>query len=228
MRVNRKTLLWITSLLCLLPMVFSAVVYSSLPEQVAIHWNNAGEADNYVNKAVAAFGIPIMFLVINLVLTKMRMRGDPKDEGRLRANAGWQILVWTPPALSILLTPVTLLIAMGVDIPMDMVGSLLVGLVLIVFGNYLPKSRQNNFIGIKLPWTLQDVDNWNKTHRLAGYLYIAGGILLIACNFLLSGTIARLSVTGVVVAALILIPILYSYTQYSRGKGKPASEKGDE
>lgn len=83
---NKKTLLWVTSLLCLLPMVFSAAVYSSLPKQVATHWNNAGEADNYVHKAFAAFGIPIMFLVINLIMTKTRMRGDPKEEGRLRAN----------------------------------------------------------------------------------------------------------------------------------------------
>ncbi|MDL2232930.1 DUF1648 domain-containing protein [Ruminococcaceae bacterium OttesenSCG-928-L11] len=218
--MNNKRTLWMTSLLCLVPMIFSALVYSRLPDQIAIHWNAAGEADNYVSKAIAAFGLPILFLLINLLLTKMRMRGDPENEAQTRAKAGWQIYVWTAPVLSVILVPVTLLIAMGAEIPMDLFASLLVGLVLVVCGNYLPKSRKNGFMGIKLPWTLSDETNWNKTHRLAGYLYIAGGVLLIICNFLLSNTIARLSVTGVVVVALILIPILYSYTLYTRGKAK--------
>lgn len=218
--MNNKRIVWITSLLCLVPMIFSAFVYSYLPDQIAIHWNAAGEADNYVSKAIAAFGLPILFLLINLLLTKMRKHGDPENEGQLRANASWQIYVWTVPVLSILLVPVTLLIAMGAEIPMDMFASILVGLVLIVYGNYLPKSRKNVFMGLKLPWTLDDETNWNKTHRLAGYLYIAGGMLLVASNFLLSNKIAHLSVTGVVVAVLILIPLFYSYAQYKCGKEK--------
>ncbi len=96
--------------------------------------------------------------------------------------------------------------------------NMLVGLVLVVIGNYLPKSRQNYTIGIKLPWTLSDADNWNKTHRLAGVLFIAGGMLLIACNLLLTNSIVWLPVTLIIAAALVLIPILYSYAQYKRGK----------
>jgi len=99
---------------------------------------------------------------------------------------------------------------------MVMVGSLLVGLVLIVFGNYLPKSRQNDFIGIKLPWTLNDTDNWNKTHRLAGYVYIVCGALLIIANLLLDNRFAYISVDIIIIAALALIPIIYSYSLYRR------------
>ena len=60
------------------------------------------------------------------------------------------------------------MIGMGKDIPISTVVTMIVGIVFVVSGNYLPKSRQNYTIGIKLPWTLADVDNWNKTHRLAG------------------------------------------------------------
>ena len=61
---------------------------------------------------------------------------------------------------------------------------MIVGIVFVVSGNYLPKSRQNYTIGIKLPWTLADVDNWNKTHRLAGALWIAAGIFVLVRPFL--------------------------------------------
>lgn len=145
-----------------------------------------------------------------------RGRIDVLFSNHFRANAAWQILVWTPPALSVLLTHITLLLAMGADIPMGMVGSLLVGVVLIILGNYLPKSRKNNFIGIKLPWTLNDEDNWNKTHRLSGYAYIASGALLIITSFMLINTFAYTLAYGVVIALLALLPTIYSYSLFRR------------
>jgi len=197
-------------------MIFSAVVYSRLPDKIAIHWNVAGIADNYVHKAIAAFGVPIVFLIINLLISKVRLLGDPKCEGQSQAKAGWQILTWITPALSLILVPIMLCIAMGANISMVMVGSLPVGLVLIIFGNYLPKSRQNNFIGIKLPWTLNNTDNWNKTHRLAGYVYIVCGALLIIVNFLLDNMFVYIPVYIIIIAALALFPTIYSYSLYRR------------
>ncbi len=213
--MSKKSVMWITSILCLLPIVFSAAVYASLPEQIAIHWNSAGEPDTLAHKAIAAFGIPLLFLAVNL-FSKMRLLNDPKGDGHSQAMK--RLSIWLIPALSIILVPITLSIAMGADIPIVLISTLLVGNVLIIFGNYLPKSRQNYTIGFKLPWTLNDADNWNKTHRLAGYLFIAGGLLLIACNFLLTSTAALLSATIAIVVMLVLIPILYSYAQYMRGR----------
>ncbi|MGI6105528.1 MAG: SdpI family protein [Raoultibacter sp.] len=212
-----KDLLWITSLLCLLPIIFSVVVYSSLPEQIAIHWNSAGTPDNYAHKAVAAFGLPVVFLAINL-FSKARLLNDPKEAGQSQAIR--QVGIWLIPILSIVLVPVTLSIAMGANIPIVLLCTLVVGILLIIIGNYLPKSRQSYTFGIKLPWTLADADNWNKTHRLAGYLYIAGGALLIGSNFLLSNAAAQISVTVMIVVVLVVIPIIYSYTQYAHGKAK--------
>ena len=40
-------------------------------------------------------------------------------------------------------------------------------LLFIVIGNYLPKIKQNNTIGIRIVWTLQDEENWNATAAIA-------------------------------------------------------------
>lgn len=218
---NNQHIFAITSVVCLLPLIFSAVVYGRLPDQIAVHWNNAGIADNYLPKAIAAFGLPILFLALNVMLTKMRKVGDLKNESWSRANASLQILVWTAPVLSVILVPVTLLLAMGMNIPIVMVGSLLVGLALIYAGNYFPKTRQNSFVGIKLPWTLRDEDNWNKTHRLAGYVYVASGVLLIVSSFMLKNTTFYIWIYGVIIAILALFPTIYSYLLFKRkGMGK--------
>ncbi len=167
MQKSHKSILFITSLICLLPMIFSAVVYEELPARIAVHWNSAGVPDNYAGKAVAAFGLPALLLGIHL-FSAMVLLNDPK---RAAGSQKLRLLgIWIIPILSVVVVPVTLLIAMGAQIPIVMPVTLLVGTLLVVVGSYLPKSRQNYTVGIKLPWTLDSEENWNKTHRLAGYL----------------------------------------------------------
>ena len=82
------------------------------------------------------------------------------------------------------------------------------GLILIVVGNYLPKARQNYTIGIRIPWTLASEENWNRTHRLAGYLWVIGGILMIIAA--LTG-IANAKWMLAIFFILALVPFVYSY-----------------
>ena len=216
MTKNNRTIVWVTSIICLLPLTYSALMYAALPERIAIHWNSAGVPDNMVHKAVAAFGLPFLFLAINLY-SKMRLLNDPRREGQSQAIR--QISIWLIPAASIVLVPVTLLMAMGARVPIVLLGSLLVGLLLVVFGNDLPKNRQNYTIGLKLPWTLNDADNWNKVHRLAGYLWIAGGLGLIVGSFLLRQALAHIVLTALVIVILVLVPSVYSYSLYKHESG---------
>lgn len=212
-RANITTLI-LSSLVCLLPISLALVVYNDLPEQIAIHWNSAGTPDNFAPKAVAAFGLPFLFLVINL-FSKMILFNDPKRANTSQAMQ--QFATWMPPLLSLILVPITLFIAMGVNIPISLVVPVLVGIMLIIAGNYLPKSRQNYTIGIRLPWTLHNADIWNKTHRMAGYLYILGGIILVIGAFMFHNTAyGAFSLTTLIVILLVLAPMFYSYLLYKK------------
>ena len=51
-----------------------------------------------------------------------------------------------------------------------------------IIGNYLPKVKQNNTIGIRVVWTLQDEENWSATHRFSGKLWVASGVLCMLCG----------------------------------------------
>lgn len=202
---------------CLLPMILSAALYSRLPAQIAVHWDSAGNPDGYAHKAFAAFGLPLLLLGIHLI-TLLSIRNDPK-----RANASAAIkkaAMWIIPVMSLIITPVTLFIALGINIPISLIVPALVGLLFILLGNYLPKCRQNYTIGIRLPWTLHDADNWNKTHRLAGYLFIAGGIVIIAGTFLSLGSRLWGMASMGLLLLLAVIPMIYSFVLYKRSGDK--------
>ncbi len=207
--MKNKTI-WITTLICLLPLVVSFIVYDKLPEQVAIHFNEAGVPDNYASRAFAAFVLPVIMAAINL-FTHFFVRNDPKA-----ANISASLRVisqWVVPALSVVIIPVTLFMAMGTDIPIPMLVSSMVGVIIVLCGNYLPKCRQNYTVGIKLPWTLNSEENWRKTHRFAGFVWVTGGLL-----FVINAFTGIPVLSFVVIALLAALPVIYSYLFYLREK----------
>lgn len=209
-RILDKTLC-LSTLVCLLPIVLSWVVYPELPERVAVQWGVDGLPSNYAPRAFAAFGLPLLLAAVN-VITQLSLNGDPKRQGQsavLRRLARWLI-----PVVSLVMVPVTLFIAMGAVIPVEKIALPLVGVLFLLFGNYLPKCRRNYTMGIKLPWTLDSEENWNKTHRMAGFLWMAGGVVWIVCAFC-----GWYLASGILVVLMAALPALYSFLLYC-GKRK--------
>ena len=204
-----KTLI-ITSVICLLPAAFGAAVYGSLPEMVPSHWNFNGEIDGYTPKAIAAFGLPIMMFALNFI-THFVLNKDTK-----RKNAGKMAVVlgkFTVPVLSLLMVPMSFLNGLGVEMPVHYIAPFFVGAVFIISGNYMPKCKQNYTVGIKIPWTLNSEENWNKTHRLAGKVWIVGGFVIALCPFLNGAKYTFFAVMMV----LLFVPYIYSYYLYRKG-----------
>lgn len=86
-----------------------------------------------------------------------------------------------------------------------------IGFAILVMGNYLPRCRYNFTMGIRTPWTLNDEKNWNKTHRIAGFFWTAGGILMVVLGYF------RMAVLYfAVLAVIVLVPVGYSYVLYRR------------
>lgn len=200
----------ITTIICLLPMILSVLVYKQLPEQVAIHFNSVGIPDGFAPRAVAAFGLPLLMAVINLY-THFMLNKDPKKQNA--SITMQQFAKWLTPILTVVLIPITLFMSMGIAIPINIIAPSAVGVIVIACGNYLPKSKQNYTIGIKLPWTLSSETNWNKTHRLAGYVWIIGGCVILIGSLL---RIDALPITLIVIILLVAIPFVYSYSLYKK------------
>src|SRR6202011_202774 len=104
---------------------------------------------------------------------------------------------------------VIVLAAVGRPANIVTVTSLLVGGLLIVTGNYLGKARSNFFFGIRTPWTLSSDLSWDKTHRLAGRVFVAIGAAMVIAGLTRSGAVFGV-VLGILLALIVMVTI-YSY-----------------
>lgn len=82
----------------------------------------------------------------------------------------------------------------------------------------MPRVAPNYTFGIRLPWTLASEDNWRRTHRFAGRVFVVCGVALFACVLL--RPLDPLVILGVAVGVMLLgicVIALYSYLLWRRG-----------
>lgn len=200
----------ITSIVCLIPFLISIIFYNSLPDQVAIHFDFNGTPNGYSSKSFAAFGLPALMFIINIILNFF-LDNDPK-----KANVSKTINAasrWIVPILAVIIQSLTVAYAVGRNINISMVVSIFVGMLIMILGNYLPKCKQNYTVGVRTPWTLNNEEVWNKTHKISGYLWVIGGFIITLSSF-----IEVKYVTFAVLIIIGIVPMVYSYILYRKFK----------
>ncbi|MBR2041348.1 MAG: SdpI family protein [Oscillospiraceae bacterium] len=207
MKLNKK-LLVITTIIILLPIIIGLIFWEQLPAEMATHWGTDNEPDGWTSKIFTVFGIPAVIAVLHIVCLLVTY-ADPKKSNIGQKAMG--IVYWILPATSIAVMSATYAYALGMEVNIGMICCLLMGIIFIALGNYLPKAKLNYTFGYKIPWTLNSDENWNKTHRLAGWLMVICGFAFIINAFILSKYIF------VVCFAVAIIPIIYSYILYKKG-----------
>lgn len=207
MRQYKKTMI-ITSLITLLPLIPGLILWPKLPDTMPTHFGFDGEANGWSSKVTAVVGIPLFILIIQWICV-FAVLNDPKNQKI--GNKVVNLVFWICPLCSLICCFGAYSYSLGWNINVTDYVMFLLGAIFIIIGNYLPKCRQNYTVGIKLPWTLDDEENWNHTHRLAGKLWIAGGLVMIVNVFL------RINwITFAVIVLMTVIPAVYSAVYHIR------------
>jgi len=208
---KNKFLIIITTLICLLPMVAGILLWDQLPEQIPSHWGIDGEVDAWSSKAFAVFFFPALLAGVHLICI-LASSLDPKSKNYTPVMI--QLVLWICPVLSLILNGMVYAFALGYDLlNVPMIMCILVGIMFVIVGNYLPKCRQSYTMGIKLPWTLDDEGNWNATHRFGGWVWVICGVVILGTAFLGNFWV----LLGVLLVA-VLAPTIYSYLYYRKHK----------
>jgi len=210
---HHKTTLLLSSLLIILPTAAGLLLWHKLPDTIATHWNASGVADGYSSKGFAVLGIPLFLLAFHwlcIVLTSLDKK--VKEQNRKAIT----LVLWIIPCISLVVETLILITALGCQSDITVWFSLLIGVMFLVIGNYMPKCTQNRYIGIKLPWTLASEENWYATHRLAGRLWVFGGFLFFLLPFL--PVKFRFIPVLPIILLMVLIPTVYSYLFYKKHK----------
>ena len=216
MKESAKNLI-LALLLIAAPFAYAAYVYPSLPDTIPTHFNIKGEADAYGGKDSIFLGPGIMAIVglfVFILLSNIKSF-DPKrykvaDDGLYKKFA-----LFTVAFLSM----ISFIIVFSASNHPISIGKLLlpaVGIAFAGFGWYMPKLHQNYFAGFKLPWTLENEDNWNETHKLAGKIWMYGGFAQ-AIAALLLPNMAGFMVFCSITLIMIIIPTVFSYRMFKSG-----------
>jgi uncharacterized membrane protein len=211
-----KKIIW---LIIIVPAVYLAFAWNGLPEKIAMHFDIKGNTNGYGSKSLLLL-IIVLLTVLNagiyLLLTNM-YRIDPKkyaaeNKGRLE-RIGFAVSVFMAAVLCLIIYSSTHG-NMKFSTRMILAG---VGLLFAFIGNYMHNIKPNYFAGIRLPWTLENEENWKKTHLLAGKLWFGGGLLIaIICLFL--PLMISIVCFAVITVYIIIIPGVFSYRLYKKQK----------
>lgn len=204
---NLRTLI-LTSVITLLPIPAGLLLWNKLPDKLATHFNAQGVADSFSSKAFSVFALPIFLLAVHWICTVITSV-DPKKQNI--SGKPLKLVFWICPLTSLLISSIIYAYALKIEFNISIIMSVFFGILFIVIGNYLPKCKQNYSIGIKISWTLNSEDNWNYTHRLAGKLWVTGGIIILLTAFL-----KQYWIFFAITVIMVIIPIVCSYLYHKK------------
>ena len=203
---KKKWVIILTLLVTLSPLFVGLILWNKLPTEIPTHYGITGEPDGYSSKAMTVFGLAPLMLRFQLLILYV-LGKDPKT-AKL-SNKVLNLVIWIIPVISLYNCLIVYGKALNLPISVSKLTVLLFGVLFILVGNYLPKTRQNRTIGIRLPWTLKNKNNWNKVHRLGGYLFIIAGVIMCLSVFLNEN--AMWIITALLVVISVAVPTVYSY-----------------
>ncbi len=189
--------------------IAGAALYQYLPDPMPTHWNFAGEPDSWGAKYWAAWLIPGLALLLT-GLFPLISKIDPRHKNYKNFAKAWNGIQTTIIAFFAYLYGVMLYITVA-QADGELMGRLMlagIGLMFVILGNYMGKVRWNYFVGLKTPWALDDPEVWQKSQRFAGWFFVFGGLVFMfeAWWYQWLGW-----VFGITIAAIVLVPTVYSY-----------------
>jgi len=209
-RKNKKSLI-AASLVTLLPILVGLLLWNKLPDMLTTHWGADGHADGWTSLPFAVF-VPPLLMLAGLWVCVFFTGRDPGNKDRNEKPQ--RLVLWIIPIMSNLCCGMIYALALGMDFSPTAPMGLIMGIMFIFIGNYLPKCRQNATIGIKVPWAYTSEENWNATHRFGGKVWVIGGILMLFSIILPEGWSIAVLLTAVLV--LTVVPTVYSWQFYRK------------
>jgi hypothetical protein len=210
MKKNKRIIL--STLFCFLPIIYGLYFYNKLPDVIPTHFDFSGNVNGYTNKNIFVFVLPILLAIINIFLCYI-IKLDPKNKDKNTKIIN--IMLFILPVLFNVIFILILFTTLDYGFNKSF-ANIFIGIFFITIGNYFPKFSQNYTIGIRIPWTMNDEENWYKTHRFASKLYIILGILFIFSKFIQNDDI-RFYIT-IMLFSIFILPLVYSYVIYKNKK----------
>jgi uncharacterized membrane protein len=223
MKFNIRTEIY-PLLLILLPYTYLPFVWNRMPEELPVHWDINNNADRMVDKS-AAWAIPLIISGGIYALLWLIAWVDPKQRLQEMASKFHQLKLMMVASFTLLIFLILYNAARNEIADGSTWIMMFQGILFSVLGNFFQSLKPNYFIGIRTPWTLEFEWIWRKTHKVFGWVWIIGGLAILALPFLLPDTAQGISGTFTLVV-LVGMPYLYSFILWKCGNKKAKGHIG--
>lgn len=190
MRFFKWKYFFITSMVCLSPILLGLLLWDKLPDIMPIHFDVNGNADNFASKEFAVLGLPVLMVLFQGISCLASDLNEKKHGKNKKIEA---VTKWTLPVVTIILQLATFGIVLGYNVDIRIVAGFIVGVMFLFLGNYLPK--MDYIKNYKL-----EPEKAKKINRFLGIETVIMGIL-----FLLSVFFPPMAT---VVCLILLIPYM--------------------
>jgi uncharacterized membrane protein len=213
---------WIPLLIVVAAFIASAVVYPRLPETMPTHFDMSGQPNGWSSRLFGAWIVPL-FLLFMWGLVRVLPAIDPRGDNYAKFGGAFEGIIVSIMLFMLGIHIVVLRASLGHPVAMQHVLPVGVGVLFIVIGNLLPRARPNWFVGIRTPWTLSSDRVWEKTHRLGGRLFVAGGVIITVAAFASAKWAQVVLVTVTTLCAATVM--IYSYLEWRREQSASLAAK---
>lgn len=194
--------------------MFGTAIYLwwKLPDELPIHWNFEWQADNWWAKWINLLLIPLVVLAIT-ILMPLVSKIDPKKKNYESFSKTWELIQYAIVISLAYFYYISIYATINETADISMLMMLGFWVLFIFIGNYMWKVKQNYFVWIKFPWTLENEEVWNKTHRFWWKMFMLWWLIFIINAFL------QWQVVWVflfVIILILVVPIIYSYNTYNK------------
>ncbi len=218
---NPKRTTPVVWVIALIAIIVAVIAYPYLPDPLPTHWGLSGAPNGWTPKPFGAFIMPGM-IVLFAILFPVLEYIDPKRAQYDLFRKPWLAIQISLSAFLLYMEGLTFYAALA-PTHNDIVGPGVtagIGILFIILGNLMGKIRQNWFVGLRTPWTLDDPEIWQKSQRLTGWMFVLGGIAILIMSLTAGSGTALFIIFVPVILGITIVPIVYSYVLSARKRKK--------
>ena len=233
-----KKIMWAISCVSL---VGTAAVLQFMPDRVPMHYDIAGNIDRWGSKYENLI-FPVIIIILSLFMTVLTGHYEKKaiaamsEKKRAEAGSNVRVLGIAGALLAAMFTIMQAFIlcgsyreaVSGADrqaVDMGKVAVILLGVMMIVLGNFMPKTRSNSAVGFRMRWSMFNDTTWQKSNRFGAFAIIAAGILTVLLAVLIKSSLAAMIAALGLIAVAAIATAVYSHKVYIREVG---ADRGEE
>ena len=231
-----KKAMWIISFIAL---AGTAIVLQFMPDQVPMHYDAVGNIDRWGSKYENLI-FPVIILAMSLFWTwfiryyekKAHKKADEKESAGARSNA--KVLGIVGLCMVAMYTVMQGFILYGAynevvsgatkwSVDIGKVSVILMGIIFIVLGNFMTKTRINSTVGFRVSWSMYNDNTWRKSNRFGAYAIMIVGVVTIVMTVILKNSFGAAMAAASAVLLASVITLVYAHKVYVQEIG---SEKG--